>query len=227
MTFYMNSVDSPRENMMILPVPNIDTLYLHTVNYKGLFRDLKSSVGKIPTRSYDFSLTRSLTASASIEETLPVFEHGSYFVSIVPTLEDLSRLNTGFFELPPDIYSFFGKHYTREFGYLCCKLKAGYADYEPICYSHRLHSNRKLFVPTLHYHNHGGRVDTDDADWDHLIYSVGTTQQANLEYYSHDKNKLAWRKMPEEFRYEANAPVRCASISGDHPNRDIAFAIEA
>ena len=227
MTFYMNSVDSPDENMMILPVPNIETLDLHTVKYKGLFRDLRSSVGKIPTRSYDFGLTRSLSASASFQETLPVFEHGSYLVSVAPTLEDLSRLNTSVFELPPDIFTFFAKHYTREFGYLCCKLKEGKADYEPICYSHRLHSNGKLFVPTLHYHNHGGHANTQSADWDHMIYSVGTTKHANYDYYSHNENKVAWKKLPEEFRHAVTSPVRCASISGYQENRDIAFALEA
>jgi hypothetical protein len=226
MTFYMNSVDTPRENVMILPVPNIDTIDLHTIRYKALFTDLKRSVGRIPTRSMDFGMYRCAAVSSSYVEPLPVFEHGSYLVSIATSIEDLQRLNTEVFELPPDIYSFFSRHYNSEFGYLCCKLKQGDVEYEPMCYSHQLHSNGKLFVPTLHYHNHNGRIDTAHADWDHMIYSVGTTKDANLEYYSQNENKVRWRSFPEAFRFDATAPVRCASLSGDQANRDIAFALE-
>ncbi len=226
MTFYMNSVETPNENMMILPVPKIDSIELHTIKYKAMFKDLRESVYRVPEHSYSsFEYSNTLRCVASLAP-LEVISHGSYLVSIAPTLEDLHRLDTTVFEFPPDIFDFFGKHYTREFGYLCCRLKEGHQDYEPICYSHSLHSNGKRFVPTLHYHNHGGgKVDTDHADWDHLIYSAGTLKEANHKFISNSENKIRWKRFPEAFRYLETSPIRCAEISGNHPNRDIAFAV--
>lgn len=225
MTFYLNSVDSHDENMMILPVPNIDSLQLHTIKYKSLFKNLADSVYKIPTRSWNLEMNTLRSAASASFETLEVFSHGSYLVSIAPTLQDLFRLDNTIFDFTPELHDFFAKHYTSEFGYLCCKLKEGKQDYEPICYSHALHSNKKLFVPTLHYHNHHGRVDTEHADWDHLIYSAGTTKDANLAYMSNSENKINWKKLPEDYRYEAATPIRCAELEGHQPNRDIAFVI--
>ncbi len=226
LTFYMNSVKTPEENMMILPVPNIQSLQLHTVKYKALFKDLKSSVYRIPERSYDYyPIENSLRCAASIEP-LEVISHGSYLVSIAPTLEDLFRLDTSVFEFSQELYSFFSKHYSREFGYLCCKLKEGKQDYEPISYSHNLHSCGKLFVPTLHYHNHHGKIDTQKADWDHLIYSAGTLKEANLKFLSNSENKVRWKKLPEGFQYAESMPIRCAELTGNQQNRDIAFSLE-
>lgn len=223
-TVYSNSVDSPDENVMILPVPNLNSLQLHTIKYKKLFDHLHDSVIKHQTRAFEFSMYRSLSASAQFD-SLPVFEHGSYLVSLAQTIEDLHRLNSSVFQLPPDIDTFFAKHYTREFGYLCCVLKPGEKTYEPLAYSHRLHSNGKLFVPTLHYHNHRGHVKTNDADWDHFIYSAGTLDLANQDYSSLKENAIKWEKMPAEFRYDKTFPIRCARIKGYYPNRDIAFAL--
>jgi hypothetical protein len=225
MTFYQNSVGSPYENMMILPVPNIDSLELHNVKYKKMFDHLRASVTKVPERSIEFRHDFSVLRSSASYEPLPVIEHGSYLVSIATTLDDLFRLDTTVFHFSRELYTFFAKHYTAEFGYLCCKLKEGKQDYEPICYSHRLHSNGRLFVPTLHYHNHGGHIDTTHADWDHLIYSVGTTVDANHKFLSNEENKMAWIKFPQEYRRDGEVPVRCAEITGNEFNRDIAFLL--
>lgn len=225
MTFYLNSVDSPDENMMILPVPNIKSLELHKIKYKAMFDHLYSSVLRIPQRSWHHSLELNTLRCAASIEPLPVISHGSYLVSVAPTLEDLTRLDTSVFDMTEELYNFFAKNYTREFGYLCCRLKEGKQDYEPICYSHDLHSNGRLFVPTLHYHNHHGRVDTEHADWDHLIYSIGTSEHANLEFLSKKTNKILWQRFPEPFRYAAEMPIRCAELTGNQPNRDIAFAL--
>lgn len=225
MTFYKNSVGSPDENMMILPVPNIGSIELHKVKYKKMFDDLRSSVTYIPERSYQFNYDMNTLRCAASYEPLPVISHGSYLVSIAPTLQDLFRLDATVFDFSEELYNFFAKHYTSEFGYLCCKLKEGKQDYEPICYSHNLHSNGKLFVPTLHYHNHGGRIDTDHADWDHMIYSAGTTNHANHKFISNKENKMAWSKFPEEYRHDEKIPVRCAEITGNEYNRDIAFVL--
>ena len=224
MTFYGNSVETPGENVMILPVPNIGSIELHTIKYKKLFTHLRESVSKMYQPSSNALLERSVSRSC-VSSVLPVFEHGSYLVSIVPRLEDLSRLDMSVFNFSPNLYTFFAKHYSPEFGYLCCKLNEGKQDYEPICYSHDIHSNERLFVPTLHYHNHNGHIDTDGADWDHMIYSVGTTENANHKYESEDENRILWTRFPLTFRHDIQSPVRCAEISGNQANRDIAFVI--
>lgn len=225
MTFYKNNVDSIAENLMILPFPNPKSLQLHKIRYKAMFDDLAKSVLK-PQRSYSYDMPMLRCASASLEY-IPVINHGSYLVSICEKIEDLTRVNPTIFKLPPAIFPFFAKHYNSNFGYLVCRLKEGKNEYEPICYSHDILQEKKLFVPTLHYHDHGdGTVKTEEADWDHKIYSCGTTKQANREYMSYTSNKVLWKRFPEEFQLGPNRPIRCAEIEGYYPNKDIAFDVE-
>jgi hypothetical protein len=226
MTFYTNIVGTPETNLMILPVPHADTVELHRIDSKDLFHALKASV-QSTYRSPRHGMSRSFALSASLtpRETLEIVDHGSYRVSIAPGLEDLLRLDLHVFDLQPEMIDFFARHYTSEFGYICCVLKAGEKEYEPLCYSHALHSSGKLFVPTLHYHNHGGRVHTEDADWDHLIYSVGTTERANLGFTSNYNNEVNWKKFPKEFQKLQVSSVRCAKLTGHHKNQDITFEL--
>ena len=226
MTFYSNVVGTPEENMMILPVPGDGRIELHNIDYKTMFGDLKRSVTSLYRDPFSYGMTRSLAATASIpRDALEVFNHGSYLVSIAPHLEDLSRLDETVFDFPPELFHFFRKHYTREFSYICCVLKSGTQEYEPLCYSHPLHSSGRLFVPTLHYHKHGGQVHTDSADWDHMIYSVGTEEKANRGYSSNYYNNVDWTHFPKEYQKINVSSIRCAEIKGHYPNKDLAFAL--
>ena len=229
MTFYSNAVNTPNTNMMILPVPNDGgegSIELHTIKYKKMFEDLKNSVESIykpqiihNTRSF------SLSASISPRDTLEIIPHGSYLVSIAPTLEDLLRLDMRVFHLTPELFHFFGKNYNREFSYLCCVLKEGSKAYEPLCYSHPIHSSKKLFVPTLHYHVHGSKATTEHADWDHTIYSVGTEEKANRGFTSNYYNNVDWSKFPKDYEKLKVSSIRCAEIKGYHKNTDVVFAL--
>ena len=229
MTFYSNVVGTPERNMMILPVPGgfeEGLIELHRIDYKTMFGDLKRSVTSLYREPLTNYATRSaLSASITPRDTLEVFNHGSYLVSIAPQLEDLFRLDKTLFHLTPELFQFFAKHYNREFSYVCCVLKPGTKEYDPLCYSHPLHSSGKLFVPTLHYHNHGGKIHTDSADWDHLIYSVGTEEKANRGYSSNYSNNVDWSHFPDEYQKMNVSSIRCAEIRGYHPNKDIAFAL--
>jgi hypothetical protein len=225
MTFYSNVVATPDENMMILPVPGEGPTELHRIPYKNLFQDLKNSVTSTRREVSSNYLSRSVAASASPRDTLEVFNHGSYLISIAPQIEDLLRLNESVFDFTPELFDFFAKHYTREFSYICCVLKPGVKEYEPLCYSHPIHSSDKLFVPTLHYHTHGGKAHTDVADWDHLIYSVGTEEKANLGYTSKYYNTVNWSHFPNEFQKLAVSSIRCSEIKGHYPNKDISFGL--
>ena len=225
MTFYSNVVGSPDENMMILPVPGDGPIELHRIDYKSMFDDLKSSVTSTYRDNSRNYLSRSLSASASPRETLEVFSHGSYLVSIAPQIEDLMRLEKSLFSFTPEMFEFFAKHYNREFSYICCVLKPGIQKYEPLCYSHDIHSSGRLFVPTLHYHDHGSHIDTHNADWDHLIYSVGTEEKANRGYTSNYYNNVNWKYFPRDFQKMDVSSIRCAEIHGHYPNKDISFAL--
>lgn len=225
LTFYSNVVSTPDENMMILPVPGDGPLELLRIPYENLFQDLKKSVTRTRREMSSNYLSRSVVASASPRETLEVFNHGSYLISIAPQIEDLLRLNESIFDFTPELFDFFANHYTREFSYICCVLKPGTKEYEPLCYSHPLHSTGRLFVPTLHYHPHGGKVHTEAADWDHLIYSVGTEEKANLGYTSNYYNNVAWNHFPKEFQKRTVSSIRCSEIKGNYPNKDISFGL--
>lgn len=225
MTFYSNVVGTPQQNMMILPVPNGD-IELHRIHYKSMFDDLKRSVTSIYREPVHNYATRSFSLTASIpRERLEVFNHGSYLVSIAPQIEDLFRLDESVFQFTPELFEFFAAHYNREFSYICCILKPGTKEYEPLCYSHEIHSSGRLFVPTLHYHNHGGRIETDTADWDHMIYSVGTEEKANRGYTSNYSNNVKWNQFPPDFQKLTVSSIRCAEINGHYPNKDISFAL--
>lgn len=227
MTFYSNAVNTPKENMMILPVPNSsDSIELHTIDYKSMFTDLKKSVKSIYEETSSSYNTRSCSLSASIpRDTLEIIAHGSYYVSIAPTIEDLLRLDSRLFKLTPELFQFFAKHYTREFSYICCVLRKGTEAYEPLCYSHPLHSTGKIFVPTLHYHNHGDHLEIDYAHWDHTVYSVGTEERANRGFTSNYYNNVDWSRFPDDFQKIKVASIRCAEIKGYQKNTDIAFAL--
>jgi hypothetical protein len=227
LTLYSNAVETPHENLMVLPVPaNDGPIELHTLHYKNLFQDLRNSVSKIQPRTVRAN-TRSLVVSASCvpEERLEVILHGSYAVSIAPKLEDLRRLDSRYFTATEDLIQFFAKHYSREFRYICCVLRQGEQAYEPLCYSHPLHSSGKLFVPTLHYHKHNGKVETSTADWDHRIFSVGTEEKANLGYVSRYENSVVWSLFPPDYQKLKVSSVRCAEIHGYKHNTDISFAL--
>lgn len=228
LTMYQNTVDTKEKNMMILPVPHADSLTLHNIRgRKTLFEELRKSVRKIPQRS--MYMMRSLEASCSLSfhDTLEVIDYGSYLVSIAPTFMDLFRLDSSIFEVPQSMFQFFADHYNEEFGYLCCVLKPGKQNYEPVVYSHPLHSSGKLFVPTMHYHvhEHGSQDTKQTADWDHLIYSCGTTKEANYDYFSLEENQVKWNRLPLEFQHKKEEPIRCAGIDGFHKNEDLAFVL--
>lgn len=227
LTMYQNTVSTREKNMMVLPVPNAASIEL--LNMKGrktLFEELRKSVRVIPTYSYSMHIPMECSLRSAAYTPLEVIDYGSYLVSIAPGLMDLFRLDSSIFNLDPSMIEFFAKHYDEDFGYLCCVLKPGKQNYEPVVYTHNMHCSGKIFVPTLHYHVHDdGSIDTNAADWDHYIYSCGTTKEANLDYHSLTTNEVKWSRLPPAFQYKKEDPIRCARISGHHKNKDIAFEI--
>lgn len=253
LTVYQNTVDTMQENLMILPVPYPDTVRFErdVMQYATLFEDLHSSL-QHPPITLSAPATRSLSTRSSPATPLPVFDVGSYRVSVVPSVVELDRLNRGVFSLSEDLKELLHREYAARppliaspFGFLCCKLRAGAQTYEPLAYSHRrLHVNR-LFVPTMHYHAHHGERELygysyfgeefpthimHDADphWDHKVYSIGTVrEQAHLsDSMPKGKNVLNTKALPPDYQFPSTAPVHIWEKQGKWKNIDLEFPLE-
>ena len=227
---YSNTVDTPVENnTMVLPVPNSDSVqFFNLSHYKPFFDHVKSSFRS----RYDEPRTRSvLTASRSFAATdsLPVYAVGSYAVSIVPSVEDFTRLKPNEFTIDSSLPNLLASSYGNEFGYLVCKLRKGNHGYHPFAYMHDIHPDRLLFLPTLHIHPDGSRLSIEEkGDWDHVIYAVGTDlEQVNvpIDRGSSDHYfggwEVNWEKLPSEIRWAKNCHGQRIAVTGHKVNKDI------
>lgn len=228
---YSNTVDTPiANNTMVLPVPNPETVqFFNLSHYKIFWDNLKSS---FHNRYDEHNYTRSLayaSRSASISDSLPVHSVGSYAVSIVPSTEDFSRLKANEFAIHPALPSLLANKYGVEFGYLVCKLRKGNHGYHPFAYSHDIHPDRLLFLPTYHIHPDGSNLHAEEkGDWDHVIYAAGTDlEQANVPIdrgssdYSFAGWEVDWTKLPSEIRWAKHCHGQRIAITGRKVNKDI------
>jgi hypothetical protein len=251
LTVYTNAVDTPKENVMCLPVP-----FPHTVKFekvpKKLFEQCKLSFPEEPKKSTkDYTLSWSRSASL---ESIPIKieSHGSYEVAIVPSLYDFHRVPGNFFVLSEEVKHFLFNSYPPEWGVLLCKLKEGTSDYEPFAYSHDLH-NQSLFLPTKHYHKHenkdfiSGRsyfpsssnhADWDlvgratkvnpisiHADWDHELYLSYTPKQDRWKQ-GKSENYIAWEDVSKGFRVGVDYALQQQIVQGSwHPNEDLVIKL--
>lgn len=222
LTVYMNSVDSPVTNIMCLPVPNPDSVQFEKVP-KNLFNFCEASFPepiKEPEMMWSLSLSRT---------PLEIKSHGSYEVVLIPSSDDFDRIPDSF-ELTEAVQKFLIENYSKNFGFLLCRLKKGSVRYEPFAYSHDI-QDTSLFVPTKHFHIH---ADTDfisrlsfmpklssKADWDHDIYTCFIPIQ--LKDISHD-SEIEWEEMPKGFRCGPDYPLqRLKCIGNSHKNEDLSF----
>ncbi len=228
---YSNTVDTPiQNNTMILPVPNPESVqFVDLSQYKNFFEDCQSSFRKKYDESYDSRYTCSLRSAAADHKPLPVYTVGSYAVSIVPSAADFARLDRSQFSIERTLPPLLAQKYDDpSFGYLVCKLRKGNHSYHPFAYTHDIHTNHLLFLPTYHIHPDGtDLMDEKEADWDHVIYAVDTDlEQANIpidqspEYYFGGW-QMNWSKVPEEIRWIKNSNGQRIAISGMKKNKDL------
>lgn len=215
LTVYKNEVSSVAENLMILPVPYPESVQFEKVG-KFIFNDLQYSM-IWATRHESSNATLSLSRSAS----LPVLNVGSYRVSIVPSVADFSRLDSSVFVLPAELEGMLYREYGSSFGFICCRLKAGVQSYEPLAYSHKRWKRNMLFLPTKHYHGH-----SEEADWDHEVYTVRTTMDANhCNGWPAHENQLY--NLPKGFEVDRRESVHCWKKHGDWKNIDLEMLIKS
>ena len=164
--------------------------------------------------------SRSLSLESSYTKPLPVFNVGSYKVSIVPHITQFSRLDPREFSIEPDVPNVLYKLYDDTFGYLICKLREGSHKYHPFAYTHFIHDKRKLFVPTYHYHSHG-HASAHSADWDHDIYSVRTDME-HTSKYKFSNYKLDFEKLPSFLGWIKDQKMSKLVRQGSwYPNKDL------
>ena len=214
LTVYSNYVSSSRENAMILPVPNPESIeLLNFSNYPAFFEDLANCFQKRIPRGISNTLGFGL-----VTETLPIYKVGSYQASIVPNLDEFDRLDFHTFKVDPNLYSFLDVHYRKgNFGFIVCSLMAGDHTYHPFAYTHGMHKSGRLFIPTMHYHP-GHTHET--GDWDHLIYSPSTTLHDD-KYRFVSNRQINWNKLPEEYRWAYDTPMNCWEKVGTWDNHDL------
>jgi len=102
------------------------------------------------------------------DDDLEVVQLGSYDVSIVPTVNDVKRLNRATFEVSPDTENVLRTNYPVGFAFLVAQLRES-GSFHPIGYIHPIIGDR-LFIPTRH--EHGGRPNALPK-WDHKVFHQG------------------------------------------------------
>ena len=250
LTVYSNTVQTDARNLMILPVPNPQTVQFEpkAMQYKNLFQDAKYSFHTRMLESATLSMTRSAPHS-----TLDVIDVGSYKASIAYSVDDLLRLNAGVFgDLNPKLLDMLRSTYGDRFGFVCCILNEGGNTYEPIAYSHVRGSAHSLFVPTKHYHVHNinplieysyanesirnfyeGALHAATKwsdDWDHEIYSIGTTaasahKQGHTDYIPKEKNEIDWSQFSSGYKWGPNHRLHRWCMQGEFHNVDLEFTV--
>ncbi len=220
---YSNSVETPvPNNTMVLPVPNPESVgFINLKLYAKFFEDCANSFSTPRDHTYN---TRALSCSISPKESvLPVFDVGSYNVSIVPNVTEFHRLNPDYFTIDPYIPNVLDRQYDSSFGFLVCKLRRGQHSYHPLAYTHQIHKDRLLFVPTLHIHPDGtySRDIESYADWDHSIYTVETDMEDDGARRQFDGWSLKWEKLPQELHWIQKYRGHKWTCHGHKKNRDI------
>ena len=220
---YQNFVDTPsKSNTMILPVPNPDSLvFINMEEYPEFFDDCQRCFKQ--QRDHDM-LLRSCAFSPSYTESLPVYNLGSYSLSVAKTWHDLERANRDVFAFPEELPPLLRRKYDSHFGFLLCRLRQGAHTYHPLAYIHEKDPCRLLFVPTFHYHVHSnGKGDTVSADWDHTIYSSGTDLDSTWEdkVICDTTRPVKWQVFPHDFWYSAAKPMNRWTKHGDWKNKDL------
>lgn len=116
------------------------------------------------------SLSKGVSRGMDDVDDLEVHKVGSYDVSIVPTVDDVKRLNRAVFEVSADTENTLRAGYPVGFAFLVAQLRES-GEFHPLAYTHPL-VNGRLFIPTRH--EHGKEPSGQLPKWDHTIYFQGS-----------------------------------------------------
>lgn len=167
-------------NAMILPVPigtgTIDQIELIDLTGAPEFFEPLEEVCRERSRGISKGLSR------GFDDDLEVVKVGNYDVSVVPTVNDVKRLNAAVFDVSPDTEATLRAHYPLGFAFLVAQLRES-GKFHPLAYTAPLVGDR-LFIPTRHEHGRGAAGGP--AAWDHQIFYQGSARPDSLP--SHERN---------------------------------------
>ncbi len=154
LTVYENSASTTSSNAMILPIPKGEKspVLLDMSKHKNFWQKCESFFPQREVMAAGFGMNFGGGGGWSAK-TLPVERVGSYNCTIVPSIEDISRVHQ-LFKLPPNIGELLAKHYAN-FSFLVCLFDRR-ASGHPIAYVSASMADGSLFVPTMHEHGHSG-----------------------------------------------------------------------
>lgn len=159
LTVYENKVHCIGRNAMILPVPigsegsfgGSEVQLIDMSKYPGdIFKDCEDMFPKHiggggfgSAGGFSFGGTKG---------TLAVVRSGGYLCSIVPSVEDMKRINSTVFTLPSAIEELLRTNYGTGFSFIVCLFDRPLDKIHPIAYLHSMLPNGTMFIPTRHEH---------------------------------------------------------------------------
>jgi len=223
LTIYSNQAHaantSDPNNAMILPIPSArrgDDVKLH---------DFSSLPGLFDTLESCFPIELSLSTNFSWDNsTLDVVSVGDYQCSVVPSVEEFDRLQSGTFNVTRQIRELLQHHYRQDYCFLVCRFREG-GSFHPIAYSHAMPTGGHVFIPTRHDHGDITTMLPQLPHWDHDIYMCNVTTDEHSTI-----NASATRTLDHFFsswpvqvpRPKGRHMLQKMTIKGSYPNRDLA-----
>jgi len=211
---------------MILPFPrirNAESLYFVDMsNNPQFFKRLE--------KAFQFTPYSSMV-SAYEGVRFKVKRVGSYELTVVPSLDEFSRVDASVFSLDPSLGRMLRKFYGGiSFSFLVCKLVHG-GKQHPFAFVHDMFPGQgRLFVPTRHFH---GSVPNPllleetmipmGPLWDHTIFTVGGDDTWGRVHEPNESDEFAWDLMKELPLPKKLSPglVRMREIRGLYVNQDL------
>lgn len=218
-----------KNNAMILPYPNPESIILHDLsNYTKLFVDCESC---FPMFKFTNSMSDDNDSMRSVSY-LEVLNVGDYQVSVCKKVDDFDRVNPNVFSLNPHVKILLNKKYSKGFGFLVCKFKENKQyDFSPFGYSHDI-ASFGMFVPTRHFHD--GTNEELYPRYDHAIYVINDNLNLKIDMSINNykgmstktskTNNIDYKKI--NFDFDDFISIRKIEIDSYYNNGDFIFPYE-
>ncbi len=177
MTVYSNlAVSRKPKNAMILPVPVGRVEFVNLQDKPDVFKECEKLFPQ-PAVALGGGWGSGASFGFSTKGVLPTERVGAYVCSLVPTLEDFSRIDASVFTLPPTTEELLTKNYPNGYSFVVCQFDKVVSD-QPIAYVHEKRADGSLFIPTFHGHENESFHETTGFQFDqtegHFVYAGGT-----------------------------------------------------
>lgn len=210
---YQMEYSAGNDLAMILPLPTPpDTTadqvrFINMSGYHEFFSAMENG----------FPLTRNMPYTTMQPKRLMTQQVGSYQVSFVPSVAELSKLEDKF-RLPESVWKSLPEY--NEFGFAVFKLRAGTNTVHPLALEFPMRNPQLLFFPTTHIRD--GQV-AEEAVFDHDLFC-----QAKAGWLRSYDVAGAFMDMDRtEGIVDPNERISRMTVQGMHPNSDILVGLRA